>query len=169
MYAISLRICSFACNHLFKGDGHREDVDEFPGLPYGQADIQSDCFILWVLTPAKVIITPPAHAHQTSYHPKEWLRYVSTTQQTIVSTRFVLRMGMVCILYTLERLPQNEQIGLGINLWFWNGKGSSFKSGSVRVRFAGIEKVEQGRLNKRFVGLETLNGLQKIPLHLAQC
>ena len=41
---------------------------------------------------------------------------MSTTQQSIVSTRFVLRMGMVCILYTLERLPQNEQIGPGINL-----------------------------------------------------
>ena len=58
--------------------------------------------------------TPPAH--QTSHHPKEWLRHVSTTLQSIVSTRFVLIMGMVCILYTLERLPQNEQIGPGINL-----------------------------------------------------
>ena len=42
---------------------------------------------------------PPPHAHQTSHHPKEWLRCVSTTLQSIVSTRFVLRISMVCILY----------------------------------------------------------------------
>ena len=76
---------------------------------------------------------------------------------------------MVWILYIGTVTPQNEEIGPGINLWIWNGKGSSFKSGSVGVKSAGMEKVEQGRLNKIFVGLETINGLQKIPLHLAQC
>ena len=61
---------------------------------------------------------------------------------------------MVWILYIGTVTPQNEEVGPGINLWIWNGKGSSFKSGSVRVRFAGMEKGEQGRLNKRFIGLE---------------
>ena len=44
-------------------------------------------------------LPPPPHAHQTSHHPTEWLRCVSTTLQSIVSTRFVLRISMVCILY----------------------------------------------------------------------
>ena len=82
MYTISLRICSLVfktCKYLFKDDGHRQDVDEFPGLPYGQADIQSDCFILWVLTPANVTPPPPQNpsppkgvATLCEYHPTEY-------------------------------------------------------------------------------------------------
>ena len=36
----------------------------------------------------------PQPPNKTPHRPKEWLRYVSTTLQSIVSTRFVLRMGI---------------------------------------------------------------------------
>ena len=39
-------------------------------------------------------LTPSPSHHQTPHHLKEWLRYVSTALQSIVSTRFVLRMGI---------------------------------------------------------------------------
>ena len=98
MYAISLRICSLHVIICLRVTVIARTLMNFQAFPMDKQTFSLTASSCKYLRQQKLPPLPPPTKPLTTQR-SGYAIYVSTTLQSIVSTRFVLRMGMVCILY----------------------------------------------------------------------